>query len=120
MAQADVSGRRIAVIGDMLELGEKELDYHRQAGRDIPRNIDAVIAVGKRSKALLDGAREAGHVNLHHFDEAGTAGEFLRGFIDEGDLVLIKASRGIGLDKIVTMLESNSREPTANSRAEAR
>jgi UDP-N-acetylmuramoyl-tripeptide--D-alanyl-D-alanine ligase len=104
MAQADAAGRRIAVIGDMLELGEKELDYHRDAGRSIPKDIDVVVAVGKRSQALLEGAREAGRGNLHHFENAQAAGEFLKGFIADGDLVLIKASRGIGLDKIVTML----------------
>jgi UDP-N-acetylmuramoyl-tripeptide--D-alanyl-D-alanine ligase len=110
MAQAEVSGRRVAVIGDMLELGEKELDYHREAGRAIPKSIDAVIGVGKRSKVLLEGARESGHKNLHHFDNAGAAGEFLKGFIDDGDLVMIKASRGIGLDKIITMLTNEKAE----------
>ncbi|HEU4521478.1 MAG TPA: UDP-N-acetylmuramoyl-tripeptide--D-alanyl-D-alanine ligase [Thermoanaerobaculia bacterium] len=104
MTQADVKGRRIAVIGDMLELGDRELEYHREAGRAIPKTIDAVIGVGKRSKALLEGAREAGHDDVHHFDDAKAAGDFLRGFIADGDLVLIKASRGIGLDKIVTGL----------------
>jgi UDP-N-acetylmuramoyl-tripeptide--D-alanyl-D-alanine ligase len=109
MSQADVKGRRVAVIGDMLELGEKELDYHRDSGRAIPKDIDAVIGVGKRSKALLDGAREAGHKSLHHFDNAQSAGEFLQSFIREGDLVLIKASRGIGLDKIVSMLQETDK-----------
>jgi UDP-N-acetylmuramoyl-tripeptide--D-alanyl-D-alanine ligase len=104
MAQADVQGRRIAVIGDMLELGEQELDFHRDSGRKIPKSIDVVIGVGKRSNALLDGAREAGFTNVHHFDDAAAAAEFLRDFIGEGDLVLLKASRGIGLDKIVTTL----------------
>src|ERR1700686_2797968 len=55
MAQADVAGRRIAVIGDMLELGDKELDYHREAGRAIPKSVDTVIGVGKRSRSLLEG-----------------------------------------------------------------
>ena len=106
MAQADVAGRRIAVIGDMLELGEKELDYHREAGRAIPKSVDTVIGVGKRSQALLEGARDAGFENgkLHHFDDAQSAGGFLETFIRPGDLVLIKASRGIGLDRIVNML----------------
>lgn len=105
MTQADVNGRRIAVIGDMLELGEKELEYHSESGRAIPKSIDAVIGVGKRSKALLEGARGAGHKELHHFDDAEAAGAFLVDYVREGDLVLIKASRGIGLDKIVTLLE---------------
>ncbi len=109
MVQAEVQGRRIAVIGDMLELGEGELDYHRESGRKIPGEIDVVIGVGKRSKALLDGAAEGGHQSRHHFDDAATAGEFLRAFLEDGDLVLIKASRGIGLDKIVTMLQETEK-----------
>jgi UDP-N-acetylmuramoyl-tripeptide--D-alanyl-D-alanine ligase len=106
MAQAEVPGRRIAVIGDMLELGEQELQFHRDAGRAIPKAIDVVVGVGKRAKTLLEGAREAGFERVHHFDTAEQAGEFLRGEIREGDLVLIKGSRGVGLDKAVAMLEA--------------
>jgi UDP-N-acetylmuramoyl-tripeptide--D-alanyl-D-alanine ligase len=106
LQQAEAS-RRIAVIGDMLELGEKELDFHRESGRAIPREVDVVIGVGKRTAALLEGAREAGFdgSSLHHFDSAEHAGEFLRAFIQPGDLVLLKASRGVGLDKTVAMLQ---------------
>jgi UDP-N-acetylmuramoyl-tripeptide--D-alanyl-D-alanine ligase len=118
MTQADVRGRRIAVIGDMLELGEQELQFHRDAGKGIPKSIDAVLAVARvgqsdsRSRALLEGAREAGFADdaLHHFADAEAAGEFLKTFLREGDLVLIKGSRGVGLDKAVAMLES--RNPT--------
>ena len=107
MQQAEVEGRRIAVLGDMLELGERERDYHRESGAAIPPAIDVVVGVGPRSTSLLDGARSAGFDadRLQHFDNAESAGAFLKDFIREGDLVLIKASRGIGLDKIVTMLE---------------
>ncbi|HYI12794.1 MAG TPA: UDP-N-acetylmuramoyl-tripeptide--D-alanyl-D-alanine ligase [Thermoanaerobaculia bacterium] len=121
MTQADVTlpgqpqaavlrGRRIAVIGDMLELGEQELQFHRDAGKAIPRSIDVVVGVGKRAPALLDGAREAGFTDsqLHHFANAEEAGEFLKGEIREGDLVLLKGSRGVGLDKAVKMLEEQS------------
>jgi len=107
MTQADASGRRIAVIGDMLELGEQELQFHRDAGSAIPKAIDVVVGVGKRTQALLDGARGTGHEALHHFDDANGAGEFLKSEIQQGDLVLIKGSRGVGLDRIVTMLEEN-------------
>jgi len=109
MTQAEVSGRRIAVIGDMLELGEQELQFHREAGKGIPKSIDVVIGVGNRSQALLDGAREAGfaEANLRHFTDANAAGAFLRAFVQPGDLVLIKGSRGVGLDKAVAMLGSS-------------
>ena len=107
MVQADAPGRKIAVIGDMLELGEKELDYHREAGRSIPRSIDVVVGVGTRAEALLAGAREAGfgEAALRHFADSPAAGAFLRAFLQPGDLVLIKGSRGVGLDKAVAMLE---------------
>lgn len=108
MTQADAK-RRVAVIGDMLELGEAELQFHRDAGRAIPRSIDVVAGVGKRTAALLEGAIEAGFAKeaLHHFATAQEAGEFLKSEIREGDLVLIKGSRGVGLDKAVAMLEGN-------------
>jgi UDP-N-acetylmuramoyl-tripeptide--D-alanyl-D-alanine ligase len=107
LAQADVEGRRIAVIGDMLELGDRELEYHHEAGAQIPRSIDAVIGVGSRAKSLLDGAREAGFDSaaLHHFENAPAAAPFLVGLIEDGDLVLLKGSRGVGLDRIVATLE---------------
>ncbi|HEY0591177.1 MAG TPA: UDP-N-acetylmuramoyl-tripeptide--D-alanyl-D-alanine ligase [Thermoanaerobaculia bacterium] len=107
MEKADVGGRRIAVIGDMLELGPQELDFHREAGKAIPRCVDLVVGVGDRSAALLDGAREAGFDPgaLHHFADALAAASFLRSEIRPGDLVLLKASRGIGLDRVLDELE---------------
>jgi UDP-N-acetylmuramoyl-tripeptide--D-alanyl-D-alanine ligase len=119
LQQADVQGRRIAVIGDMLELGDGEAEYHYQAGRAIPRDVDVVVGVGRRSQALLDGARHAGFTEerLYHFDNAEAAGAFLESFIRPGDLVLVKASRGIGLDKIITMLEADREPRTAEREA---
>jgi len=104
--QADVAGRRIAVIGDMLELGERELQYHYESGRNIPESVDVVVAVGRRAASVLEVARHAGFTDerLFHFDNAEAAGAFLQSFIREGDLVLLKASRGVGLDKAVAML----------------
>jgi UDP-N-acetylmuramoyl-tripeptide--D-alanyl-D-alanine ligase len=120
MTQADVEGRRIAVIGDMLELGEQELQFHTDAGRQIPRAIDVIIGVGRRTRALLDGARQAGFTEdaLLHFDDAEAAGEFLRNEIREGDLVLIKGSRGVGLDRAVAILDPANETPTPNASPE--
>ena len=87
----------------------------------MPKSIDVIIGVGKRSKFVLDGARDAGFkdATLHHFDNAEAAGHFLTGFIQPGDLVLIKGSRGVGLDKAVAILETANRQPpTANQNGE--
>ncbi len=110
MEKAEVAGRRIAVIGDMLELGPGELDFHRDAGRSIPRCIEVVVGVGPRCVSLLEGAREAGFEDdaLHHFDDAVAAASFLREAIRPGDLVLLKASRGIGLDRVLAELERSA------------
>jgi UDP-N-acetylmuramoyl-tripeptide--D-alanyl-D-alanine ligase len=106
LKHADVKGRRIAVIGDMLELGEQELQFHYKTGRDIPNSVDIVIGVGKRSEALLDGARAAGfsEERLYHFDNADSVANFLERYIRPGDLILVKASRGIGLDRVIDRL----------------
>lgn len=107
LVQADAPGRRIAVIGDMLELGEQELQFHRDSGKAIPKEVDVVVGVGTRSRALLDGAREAGfgEEQLRHFTDAESAGAFLRAFVQPGDLVLIKGSRGVGLDRAIAVMQ---------------
>jgi UDP-N-acetylmuramoyl-tripeptide--D-alanyl-D-alanine ligase len=107
LVQAEAAGRRIAVIGDMLELGEQEIEFHQNSGRAIPKEVDVVVGVGTRSRALLEGAREAGFREdaLRHFTDAESAGAFLRAFVQPGDLVLIKGSRGVGLDRAIAVLE---------------
>lgn len=104
LQQADAT-RRIAVIGDMLELGPDELTFHRDAGKAIPQDVDIVVGVGRRARALIEGASEAGIRALYHFDTAEEAGAFLKQEIREGDLVLIKGSRGVGLDRAIALLE---------------
>jgi UDP-N-acetylmuramoyl-tripeptide--D-alanyl-D-alanine ligase len=110
LAAAQAEGRRIAVVGDMLELGADELKFHHEAGRAIPRSIDYVVGVGKRSTSFLQGAQEAGVPvqATRHFENAAAAAEFLRTLIKPGDLVLLKGSRGIGLDKVITALEKET------------
>jgi UDP-N-acetylmuramoyl-tripeptide--D-alanyl-D-alanine ligase len=107
LSKASCEGRRIAVVGDMLELGGDEIRFHRDIGRSMPRNIAMLIAVGNRSGAVLQGAREVGFDSstLQHFADGREAAEFLRENVQQGDLVLLKASRGIGLDKVITLLQ---------------
>jgi UDP-N-acetylmuramoyl-tripeptide--D-alanyl-D-alanine ligase len=110
LAEAECVGRRIAVIGDMLELGPDEERFHREAGHAMPREVELLVAVGPRSRAIVEGAREAGMSadRVAHFADALESVEYLRSIVRPGDLVLLKASRGIGLDRIVTAMEEDA------------
>jgi UDP-N-acetylmuramoyl-tripeptide--D-alanyl-D-alanine ligase len=96
--------RRIAVLGDMRELGEQGAALHREVGRfaaELP--IDRLIGVGPLAAELLAGAREAGAAesSLSVVENAEEAGKLLLEELREGDVVLLKASRGIGLERAI-------------------
>jgi UDP-N-acetylmuramoyl-tripeptide--D-alanyl-D-alanine ligase len=101
------SKRKIAVLGDMLELGEKEIEYHFQAGRHVAESgWDILVTVGILSQHMAEGAHSSGMgadqiFSFKNSEEA--AGEILR-LIQEGDLILVKSSRKIGIEKIVEKL----------------
>jgi UDP-N-acetylmuramoyl-tripeptide--D-alanyl-D-alanine ligase len=98
--------RRVAVLGDMLELGPSGEALHRAGGRSLGGRVDAVVGVGPLSRAILDGAREAGLAagSLHHFATAQDAATALPGLVRPGDAVLVKASRGMRLEAVVDAL----------------
>jgi UDP-N-acetylmuramoyl-tripeptide--D-alanyl-D-alanine ligase len=98
--------RRVAVLGDMLELGETAPDLHRESGRALVGRVDVVVGVGPLSKEIVDGAREEGlpEKALAHFDDAGAAAEGVGEIVRPGDAVLVKGSRGIQLEKVVDAL----------------
>ncbi len=110
LADAECAGRRIAVIGDMLELGSDEEAFHLDAGRAMPDAVELLVAVGPRSKALVAGAREKGMApnSVEHFDDAAAAAPYVKSIVRPGDLVLLKGSRGIGLDRIVASMEEGA------------
>ncbi len=96
--------RTLAILGDMLELGEWAGRVHEELGRYVSeRGIDCVIAVGKNAGLIADGAREAGmpQDRVFHFEEKDEALKFLGDFVKSGDLVLVKGSRGMKMEKIV-------------------
>ncbi len=97
-------GRRVIVLGDMLELGAGEKEYHREIGRLLPNQIaDKVVLVGQLSRFTLEAALSAGLAGNHveHFATAEAAAEFLQGYLHEDDFVYVKGSRGIGLEAIL-------------------
>lgn len=99
----NVSGKKIVVLGDMLELGKYSIGAHENIGKMAGETADVLITVGPRAKFIAEKAKEAGlsAESIFSFDEASKAAARVQEIINEGDLILIKASRGIGLDKVV-------------------
>ena len=101
-------GRKLVVLGDMLELGESAAEFHRETGRHLAAlEIDLVLTVGNLARHILEGAVEAGMSSHRVFSaqDSLTAAKRLRGLVRDGDLVLVKASRGVGLDRMIRKLE---------------
>ena len=111
LAETPVAGgrRRIAVLGDMLELGPDEELLHREIGAVAASGADALITVGERGRWIADGARGAGLAEVIETMDAEDAAEALDARLapGPGDLVLLKASRGIGLDRAVERLAAD-------------
>ena len=100
--------RRLAVLGDMLELGPDEERLHREIGARSARAADALVAVGERGRWIADGARAAGAGTVLTATDADEAAAVLERALAPGvgDLVLLKASRGIGLERAVDLLKA--------------
>jgi UDP-N-acetylmuramoyl-tripeptide--D-alanyl-D-alanine ligase len=93
--------RRIVVAGEMLELGPAGEEMHRAAGRHAAgKKIDVVVGVRGRAQAIVDGAREAGTAAVF-VATPEEAGEWLAREARDGDVVLLKASRGVKLEKAI-------------------
>ncbi len=101
--QMKVAGRRIVVMGDMLELGEQSARFHRRAGREAAACCDRLICVGPLSQAAAAAARRCGMAGaaVYTCADSAEAARILRSLRPvTGDLVLAKASRGMHLEKI--------------------
>ncbi len=103
------SKRRVAVLGDMLELGKKEKRYHHQAGKQVVESgWDFLITVGPLAVHMAEGARSAGmrKNRIHSFQDSDEAAGAIWSLIHDGDLILVKGSHGIHTEKIVDRLKS--------------
>lgn len=98
-------GRRILVAGDMLELGSESSREHRSLGDHAAEaGVDVLVGVGPESLAAVEAARARGVAGVH-VPDAQSAGDWLRDELAEGDLVVVKGSRGIGLERAIAALD---------------
>jgi UDP-N-acetylmuramoyl-tripeptide--D-alanyl-D-alanine ligase len=97
------AARRIAVLGEMLELGSSSAELHRQLGQyagryAAGRRVDLLIGVGGAARAMVEAARQAG-VEAEFFEDPAEAGDRARQVARPGDAVLFKGSRGVKVEK---------------------
>lgn len=98
-------GRKVAVLGDMLELGEFEEQAHRQLGQLVAElKPDYLLAVGPRSRWMRESAEQHGQ-RADWAADVTAAAALLQAELKSGDTLLLKASRGVGLDRLVPELE---------------
>jgi UDP-N-acetylmuramoyl-tripeptide--D-alanyl-D-alanine ligase len=101
----DPPGRKILVMGDMLELGPREAGFHRDAGRKAARaGVQILIGVGPKAKLALETARVAGVPETRQAKDAAAAAEDLPALVRPGDLVIVKGSRRVALERVVAAL----------------
>jgi UDP-N-acetylmuramoyl-tripeptide--D-alanyl-D-alanine ligase len=96
--------KKVAVLGDMLELGENEVAFHLQAGQFFSGlHFDLLLAVGLRAAKIAEGARKAGFpaARIKCFEHAVDAGRYLRAELKPEAVVLFKGSRGMALEKAI-------------------
>jgi UDP-N-acetylmuramoyl-tripeptide--D-alanyl-D-alanine ligase len=109
LKQVKSPGRKIALLGDMLELGEKAFDYHLKLGKSVAESeIDLLLTVGKLSLVIGQGAREYGMSpeKIFAFDNNENVSSYLSENVKAGDLILIKGSRKMKLEEVVLSLKS--------------
>jgi UDP-N-acetylmuramoyl-tripeptide--D-alanyl-D-alanine ligase len=103
---ASAPGRRVAVLGDMLELGPDEVRFHEEAGaRARMAGVDVLVTVGALARHMADAFDGTGG-HVVSADDARAAAEVVPGLLEPGDTVLVKASRGVGLEVVAQALEA--------------
>jgi UDP-N-acetylmuramoyl-tripeptide--D-alanyl-D-alanine ligase len=103
-SELETDGRTYAVLGDMLELGNISETEHKKIGKLVAESdIDILITVGERARDIARGASKAGMSEdfIFGFKDSAEAGLFVQKRIEQGDLILVKGSRGIATEKVV-------------------
>ncbi len=100
-------GRRVAVLGDMAELGAHSESAHEEVGRRAAElGVGQLFAVGKMAPVMARAAREAGLNRVFEFADVETAAAAIKSFVKAGDVVLLKASRATRIERIAELLRA--------------
>ena len=104
--------RRVAILGDMLELGKYTAEEHRKVGAMAKKKFDILVAIGPRAKLMAEEARASrfGVKKIFEFQNSEEAKEKVAKLIQEGDLVLVKGSQGMRMERVVKALMAHPEE----------
>lgn len=111
------ASRKVAMLGDMLELGEFSKQLHEKVGEEVVKNkIDLLVTVGEESKHIIRKAKDLGMKEelIYENDTLEEAIQILEELLKPDDAVLIKASNGMKFNKIVEAIKNNEKEIVAN------
>ena len=112
LAQTKSDRKKIAVLGDMLELGPGAVRMHEEVGAFIAhQGIDQLVACGVLGRSLAEGAKRAGldRTSILEVPDANAAAAAMKTIVKQGDVVLVKASRGMKLEQVVHTLQGTRR-----------
>jgi UDP-N-acetylmuramoyl-tripeptide--D-alanyl-D-alanine ligase len=106
----ELEGRKVAVLGDMLELGPYERGGHEMVGLRTAQVANVLLTLGERAHMIAEAARRAGmkKSSVVEFDEFEPLMEWLKANLAREDVVLIKGSHGLRMDRITSLLEERS------------
>jgi UDP-N-acetylmuramoyl-tripeptide--D-alanyl-D-alanine ligase len=106
----ELEGRKVAVLGEMLELGPYERSGHEMVGLRAAQVADILLTLGERARIIAEAARRAGmkKSSILEFEAFEPLLDWLRNNLTREDAVLIKGSHGLRMDRITSMLESRS------------
>jgi UDP-N-acetylmuramoyl-tripeptide--D-alanyl-D-alanine ligase len=104
----ELEGRKVGVLGDMLELGQYEWRGHEMVGVRAAEVVDELITVGERGRMIASAASQAGLPDqvIVEFEDSQDAIQYLEEHLRSNDVVLVKGSHGMRMDEIVAALES--------------
>ncbi len=104
----DLDGKKIAVLGDMLELGQYEKQGHHLVGARVAEVVDELVTIGEKAKWIAAAASQAGMKlnQIKEFDASDDSVDYLKDHLASNDVVLVKGSRGMQMEIIVTALET--------------
>ncbi|MCD7892300.1 MAG: UDP-N-acetylmuramoyl-tripeptide--D-alanyl-D-alanine ligase [Erysipelotrichaceae bacterium] len=98
--------RKIAILADMLELGNYEQKLHEEVGyKVVESDVDILLCVGRASKYIIDAANEKGIKNAYHFKSNQNLIQFLDEILEKDDVILVKGSNGMHLKEVIEFLK---------------